>query len=135
MSPIEYRSQTPEPQEFVALRAVAGMSTNTIAAAEVGLSNSWYAVCVRVGSVLIGIGRIIGDGGCAFQIVDVVVHPQYQGQGIGYGIMERLMTALHNNAPASAYVSLIADGNAHRLYSKFGFNFTAPASVGMALRL
>lgn len=40
---------------------------------------------------------------------------------------------LHNNAPDSAYVSLIADGPAHMLYSQFGFEPTAPASIGMAM--
>ena len=33
--------------------------------------------------------------------------------------------------PASGYVSLLADGQAHRLYQQFGFQLTAPASVGM----
>ena len=80
-------------------------------------------------------GRIVGDGGCFFQIVDMAIRPEYQGQGIGYGIMERLMRRLHDDAPKSAYVSLIADGDASKLYSKFGFEFTAPVSAGMALKL
>ena len=80
-------------------------------------------------------GRVIGDGGCFYQVVDIAVHPDYQRQGIGFQVMARLMEQLRSNAPASAYVSLIADGEACRLYEKFGFEFTAPASVGMALRL
>ena len=135
MSEAQYLDQVPGAREFVALRAAAGLSVNTIAAAEAGLRGSWYSVCVRVGAELIGMGRIIGDGGCFFQIVDIAVRPDYQGQGIGYGIMERLMKRLREDAPESAYVSLIADGGASRLYSKFGFEFTAPASAGMALRL
>ena len=80
-------------------------------------------------------GRVVGDGGCFFQIVDVAIQPDYQGQGIGRGIMARLMKRLHDDAPKSAYVSLIADGSAFNLYSKFGFELTAPTSAGMALRL
>ncbi|MHA6765334.1 hypothetical protein [Streptacidiphilus sp. PAMC 29251] len=38
---------------------------------------------------------------------------------------------LDRRAPAGAYVSLIADGEAGFLYEKFGFRQTAPASVGM----
>ncbi|MEM8984184.1 MAG: GNAT family N-acetyltransferase [Pseudomonadota bacterium] len=134
MSDIEYIAETPAAEEFIALRAAAGMSVNTRAAAEQGLPNSWFAVCVRANKNLVGMGRIIGDGGCVFQIVDIVVRPDYQRQGIGYGVMKRLMAYLYDNAPTSAYVSLIADGDAHRLYQKFGFEFVAPASVGMALR-
>ena len=44
-----------------------------------------------------------------------------------------LMTGLQTVVPAEAYVSLIADGEAKRLYAQFGFVETAPASVGMAV--
>ena len=135
MSEIQFLDQIPGAREFVDLRVAAGLSPNSIAAAEAGLRGSWCAICVRAGAKLIGMGRIIGDGGCFFQIVDIAVLPDYQGQGIGYGIMERLMKRLHEDAPRSAYVSLIADGDASRLYSKFGFEFTEPVSAGMALRL
>lgn len=80
-------------------------------------------------------GRVIGDGGCFYQVVDIAVHPEYQRRGIGFQVMTRLMEQLRAGAPETAYVSLIADGEAWRLYEKFGFEFTAPVSVGMALRL
>ncbi|KAF1012847.1 MAG: hypothetical protein GAK31_03933 [Stenotrophomonas maltophilia] len=38
------------------------------------------------------------------------------------------------HAPPSAYVSLLADGQAHRLYAQYGFALTAPASQGMYRR-
>ncbi|GAA1752289.1 hypothetical protein [Luedemannella helvata] len=37
----------------------------------------------------------------------------------------------YRRAPATAYLSLIADGEAHRLYRRYGFTDTAPASIGM----
>ena len=69
------------------------------------------------------------------EIVDMAVHPDYQRQGIGARIMVALMNYLRENAPQSAYVCLIADNDAPTLYKKFGFEFTAPVSVGMALRM
>ncbi|RZA16983.1 MAG: N-acetyltransferase, partial [Proteobacteria bacterium] len=39
------------------------------------------------------------------------------------------------HAPASAYVSLIADGDAKHLYAKYGFQPVMPASIGMAMKL
>jgi hypothetical protein len=42
---------------------------------------------------------------------------------------------LRETAPKTAYVSLIADDDAPALYRQFGFEFTAPASVGMAITL
>ena len=119
----------------MALRVAAGLSPKTKEAADRGLPNSLFSVCVRAGNELIGLGRIIGDGGCNFEVVDIAVHPDFQRQGLGRKIMESLMAYLRENAPSSAYVSLIADEGAPELYRQFGFEFTAPASVGMALRL
>ena len=121
--------------EYIALRVAAGLSPKTPEAANAGLPHSLFSVCVRDGDNLVGMGRIVGDGGCNFEIVDIAVHPDYQRQGIGYQIMERLIGFLRENAPESAYVSLMADGGAPELYRKFGFEFTAPATVGMALRI
>lgn len=132
---IDLVEQTPSSDEYTALRIAAGMSPRTREAADLGLPNSLFAVCVRSGQQLVGMGRIVGDGGCNFEIVDVAVHPDYQRQGLGGRIMESLMTFLRENAPPSAYVCLIADEGAPALYQRFGFEFTAPASVGMAIKL
>jgi ribosomal protein S18 acetylase RimI-like enzyme len=80
-------------------------------------------------------GRVIGDGGTAFQIVDIAVEPGHQGRGLGKRIVAALVDHLRANAPASAYVSLIADGDAQHLYAKYGFAPVAPASIGMAFRI
>jgi GNAT superfamily N-acetyltransferase len=132
-SSLDYNDDVPGVDEFIRLRTDAGLSAKTREAATRGLGGTCYSVCVRDRGRLVGMGRVIGDGGCFFQVVDIAVHPGYQRRGIG--IMTRLMAQLRAHAPASAYVSLIADGHAARLYEKFGFEPTAPASVGMALRL
>lgn len=49
-------------------------------------------------------------------------------------IISKLTAYLEKKVPKSAYVSLIADGPAKHLYAQFGFEETAPASVGMARR-
>lgn len=43
--------------------------------------------------------------------------------------MAALVEQLRDRAPRTAYVSLIADGEARHLYGKFGFVETAPESV------
>ena len=127
--------QNPSSSEYIALRLAAGLSPKTTEAADRGLPNSLFSVCIRRENELIGMGRIIGDGGCNYEVVDIAVLPEFQRQGLGTKIMAALMTYLHENAPSSAYVSLIADEGVPELYRQFGFDFTAPASVGMALRL
>ena len=76
-------------------------------------------------------GRIIGDNGCFFVVVDIAVLPEYQGRGLGKRIMAALDAWLSANVPASAYVSLAADGDAKYLYEKFGFLETTPHTVNM----
>ena len=135
MSEIELKSEVPGPDEYCALRVATGLSSRTPIAARLGLEGSLHAVCVRDEGTLIGMGRVVGDGGCNYEVVDVAVHPDYQRQGYGFRIMEALMEYIHDHAPESAYVSLIADHGAPALYAKFGFEFTAPTSVAMAKRI
>lgn len=128
-------SAIPGVSEYCELRVAAGLSARSRDAAARGLPNSLYAVCVRQDERLIGMGRIVGDGGCNYEIVDMAVHPDFQRRGLGTRIMTALMDYLADEAPSSAYVSLIADEGAPALYTRFGFQPTAPASVGMAKTL
>lgn len=126
--------KAPTAEEYVHLRVAAGLSPKSLQAAEKGLENSVFAVTLRVSSKLIGMGRIIGDGGCFYQIVDIAVEPAYQGRGLGKVIMSELTAYLNDHAPEGAYVSLLADVPADQLYRQFGFDYTQPKSVGMYRR-
>lgn len=121
----------PQVQDFCRLRRVAGLSPKTEAMAARGLPNTIFGAVILHDGRPVAMGRVIGDGGTAFQIVDMAVEPGHQGQGLGHAIMARLMVRLRA-AHSGAYVSLIADGPAHRLYARHGFAPTAPASIGMA---
>ncbi|MBX3584575.1 MAG: GNAT family N-acetyltransferase [Rhizobiaceae bacterium] len=125
----------PTIQTYRALRSVAGLSEKSLDAAERGLPHTIHAVTVTCDGETVGMGRVIGDGGCFYQITDIAVHPDHQGIGLGKKIMQALVEHLRATAPETAYVSLIADGPAKHLYEKFGFKATAPASIGMALQL
>lgn len=127
----QFSSQPPSVDDYMRLRAATGLSPRSRAGAEVGLPNSWFAVTVLHDGDAIGMGRIIGDGGCFFQIVDIAVLPDFQGQGLGRQIVAALMQHFETHAPEAAFLSLLADGEAHRLYAEFGFEATAPASIGM----
>ena len=126
--------RTPTVAEYMQLRAATGLSPFSEESAAKGLAGTAFAVVLEQEDRVVGMGRLIGDGGCFFQIVDIAVNPSDQGQGLGKVIMRELMEFVEGNLPASAYVSLIADVPANRLYEKFGFVETAPRSLGMARR-
>ena len=133
-SPYTTRLVIPSIATYQHLRVAAGLSAKSTAAAAKGLPNSLFAVQILQGDEVVGMGRIIGDGGCFYQVVDIAVLPAHQGRGLGKLIMHEIMRYIEEQVPASAYVSLIADGQAQNLYAQFGFTHTAPKSVGMAMK-
>jgi GNAT superfamily N-acetyltransferase len=78
-------------------------------------------------------GRLLGDGGWYFHVVDMAVLPEHQRRGLGDAVLEALLNRVRSAAPPGASVNLFADPPGRRLYAKHGFTETAPDSVGMAL--
>jgi len=132
---VELIERFPGADDYCRLRADAGMAPRTLDAAERGLPNTLYGVSLLHDGEVVGMGRVIGDGGCFFVVVDIAVAPALQGQGLGKRIMAALDDWLRANAPPSAVVSLAADGDAKHLYAKFGFVETTPFSVNMEYQL
>ncbi|WP_276121374.1 GNAT family N-acetyltransferase [Pararhizobium qamdonense] len=127
--------RVPGIDDYLRLRDVSGLSPFSREAAEKGLPNSIFGVCLMNGDAVVGMGRIIGDGGCFFQVTDIAIMPEYQGKGLGKMIMAALTGYIESQLPKTAYISLIADVPANRLYQQFGFAETAPRSVGMARKV
>lgn len=126
--------ETPSVETYRALRLASGLSPKTIEAALKGLPNTLFAVQILHDAQPVGMGRVIGDGGCFFQVVDIAVLKEHQGKGLGKRIMGEILQYIEAEVPESGYVSLIADGQAQDLYAQFGFVHTAPRSVGMAYK-
>lgn len=127
--------RVPLPEELIRLRRVAGLSSYAPEGVARGLAGTIHAVVIEHEGQAVGMGRLIGDGGCAFQIVDIAVDPAHQGRGLGKRIMDGLMRYVTAELPAGVYVSLIADLPANELYAQFGFEEVAPSAVGMAFRV
>lgn len=82
---------------------------------------------------LVAMGRVVGDGGCFFQVVDIMVHPDFQGRGLGVEVMRRIMAYLTEAADETAHINLFAAPKATRLYERFGFARSEPVCIGMDL--
>ena len=128
---VELLHRFPDVDDYRRLRKLSGLSEKSREAAAKGLGNTLYGVSLIQDGETIGMGRVIGDGGCFFVVVDIAVHPDFQRLGLGKRIMQALDAWLCTNAPVSAHVSLLADGDARHLYAQYGFIETAPASIGM----
>lgn len=131
---VAIQAKIPSVETYLGLRKAGGMGAYSEEAARVGLPNSLYCIVVEEDGKPVGMGRLVGDGGCFVQVTDIVVRPECQGKGYARMIMEDLMTWVEKNVPKTSYVNLLADVPANRIYEKFGFRETAPATVGMAKR-
>jgi len=132
----EIRNEIPTVKDYIEIRLQAGLSRKSVEAATIGLKNSIFGVVVYFNNIPIGIGRIIGDGGCFFEITDMAVLPEHQHKGVGRLIMDSLVMWLNENAPITAYVSLMADHGTPEFYAKFGFTKAElPKSSGMYMRI
>lgn len=140
----ELREETPSVEDYRRLRAAAGMSERSREAAELGVPNSQYAaVVVATGDAVgadasgdesvVGMARVVGDGGTVYHVCDMAVHPDHQRRGLGTRLMDAIMDFLEATAPPTAYVTLVADVDG--FYERWGFEPTAPASKGMFYRV
>ncbi len=77
------REELPDPETFARLREAAGMPPRSLEGIERGLPNSLYGVVVVHDPTdeVVGMGRIVGDGGTVYQITDMAVHPDHQARG------------------------------------------------------
>ena len=79
--PIEYRQ--PTVAEYMRLRNLVGWWEVDENSTGKALENSLFSVVAIEHGDVIGLGRIVGDGGLYFYIQDLIVHPEFQGKGLG----------------------------------------------------
>ena len=80
-------------------------------------------------------GRLLGDGGWYFHVIDMAVLPEHQRRGLGDVVLTALLDHVRNHAPHGAFVNLLADRPGVALYQRHGLVATSPTSDGMALYL
>jgi len=89
-------------------------------------TNSRYQCFVYDKGKIVGVGRALADGVDCSYICDVAIHPEYQGQGIGKAVVEKLMefSRGHNK------IILYANPGKEPFYAKLGF---AKMNTAMAI--
>jgi GNAT superfamily N-acetyltransferase len=81
------------------------------------LRNSHTLVTARYGNDLVGIGNAIADGYLVVYYPHMLVHPTYQGKGIG----RKMMQAMQSIYGGYHQQMLTADGDAIEFYKALGF--------------
>lgn len=99
------------------------------------LKNTLYSIAVIDDNIIIGMGRLIGDG-MYYMMVDIIVEPSYQGKGIGSNIVNKLIEYVHRETPVDgrSSIHLIAEKGKESFYVKLGFKFIPHEFCGSAMR-
>lgn len=113
--------QQPSTAEYNDLRKSVDWPTFAENLVEEALSNSLFSVVVRDDSYIIGMGRIVGDGAIYLHILDVIVRPAFQRQGIGRLIMTDLLAFAEKAGGKNTYVGLMCSKGREDFYKDFGF--------------
>ena len=76
--------------EYRRLISSVGWKPRDTQAISRALASSLFAVCAQTGGEIVGMGRVIGDGGLHYYVTDVAVVPAHQCQGLGSRIVAAL---------------------------------------------
>lgn len=119
---IEYRNTIPI-EDYNRIRAAVGWKVLDKKQAETGLKNSVFLTVAWDDDKPVGMARVVGDGGYMYLISDVMIHPEYQGKGIGRKILENVNAWLDNLGKdgLSIMVNLMATTGNETFYQKFGY--------------
>lgn len=118
---IKIQEEIPEIEEYCQLHQAVGWSLPPRDIVKRGLAGSLYCLCGRKNKQLAGMCRIVGDGGFIFFVVDMMVFPPFQRQGLGTSLMQKICDYLKATVPDNAYITLMAAKGKEAFYEKFGF--------------
>lgn len=132
---MEYRENKLTYEEYVSLRSSVGWDNFAEEQVFRCIENSIYDITVVENNQIIAMGRLIGDG-IYYMIVDLVVKPQYQKQGIGSQIIDMLLEYVDNNTPIGgrSSIQLIAEKGKEDFYIKKGFKLIPHEFCGSGMR-
>ena len=134
MGKISYVGRSLMPDEYIALRAAAGLPPLDYTQAAMATRMDLFSVVVLTeDSVPIGGCRVLGDGVTALYLQDLVVAPKYRRHGVGTKIVELVFSWIAAKAAPGALVGLLAAPGTESFFAKLGFAARPAEAPGMVL--
>ena len=118
---VKYNELTPE--QFIYLWESVWDEPPTFEQTKLALENTLVKVSIFDDQKLIAMARAIGDKGLCYYIKDVIVHPDYQAQGVGRMLIDALLKYINDNGVKGTdiFVELCAAPDKMPFYEKCGF--------------
>lgn len=124
-----------EYQDYCRLRESVKWMNLSRMQTEKAFKNSLYTIAAVKDKQVVGMGRLVGDG-IYYMVVDVVVHPACQKNGIGSMIMNMLIGYVEKETPSGgrSSIQLIAEKQKEAFYEKMGFKAIPHDFCGSGMR-
>lgn len=132
---MKYKENALDCEDYLKLRESVGWINFSKEQAQEAIDNSLYTVIAIDNKQTVGMGRLVGDGMYGM-IVDLVVEPNYQKQGIGSKIVDMLMNFVEKKTPIGGRCSiqLIAEKGKEAFYEERGFKRIPHEFCGSGMR-
>jgi ribosomal protein S18 acetylase RimI-like enzyme len=117
---------------YLNLRASVNWKSLSKTQAQKALDHSLFTVCAYDGKRPAGMGRIVGDGAVICYIQDLLVHPDYQGMGIGNRLIEELRNYVLSirEEGTEIMLDLMCAKDREMFYTKHGFIARPTSNLG-----
>jgi GNAT superfamily N-acetyltransferase len=123
------------PEEYLELRRKVGWCLFPAEEAKAGIDNAHSVICARDAEKAVGVVRLLWDGGYIAMLADVIVDPDYQGQGIGRSLVEQIIQRMKDDMKPGYKVklNLMAAKGKEPFYEKFGFVVRPNENLGAGM--
>lgn len=124
-------------EEYCELRAAVQWQPIVKDQAQSGLDHSDYIVACRNEDGIVGCARIFWDKGYIAYLADVMVQPEYQGQGIGKKLVEFCISYVQSQLKEGWRIKIVivsAKGK-EPFYEKFGFQVRPNENDGAGMQM
>jgi GNAT superfamily N-acetyltransferase len=129
---IIYKTNKPEAKEYFELFESTGWNDKfrlTEEQIHKSIQNSYYTVSAYDGDVLIGFGRLVSDGILHAIIYEMMILPEYQGEGVGKKILDMLLQKCFDDNIED--IQLFCARGKKGFYERMGFTPRASDAPGM----
>lgn len=111
------------PTDYNGLRNAVGWKMLSERQTQNIIQNTKFLTAATIDNKPIAMSRVITDEGNIYFIADVIVHPDYQGQGIGKILMTNVMNFIKSDfvEGETVQVHLMSVKGKELFYEKFGF--------------
>ena len=135
MMEYEIVEKLPSTEEYNQLRQSVGWEIYEHDVIEKALPNSLYCVCAFVNAEIVGMARLIGDGGLVYYIQDMIIKPDYQRKRIGTKLMNKIMEYIRTHASHNSIIGLMSAKGKERFYERYGFVIRPTDQLGNGMTM